>query len=359
MDSGDSALRQRLQTGFLGIIAFALILFLLVQASFILIALVIAIIIFSLTSDAIAAVGRLHIGRLRVPNWLATLAALAMIALGLLWLSAAIVAQVNELLSTAISYATEAEGAVAGISSRLGPDFQEAITTAVRGFNITYWLRSIAGQASSMVSMSMLIILFVGFMFAERAWFPVKVLHLAGGKAGAERFRDTVRVIMHRVNRYLVVKAVVSAMTAMAVWWIFTIAGLELAGPIAMITFGLNFLPSIGSIIATILAVLVTWVQSGNDQLTIGVGIACTTVQFIIGNVLDPYLLGRTLRLSPFGIILSLAFWGAIWGFPGMFLAVPISVALMIVCSRIEWLRPVAILLSREGLPDSETEPAG
>jgi predicted PurR-regulated permease PerM len=80
-------------------------------------------------------------------------------------------------------------------------------------------------------------------------------------------------------------------------------------------------------------------------------------VQFAIGNLIDPILLGQALRLSSFGIILSLAFWGAVWGIPGMFLSVPIMVAMMIVLARIPALRPVAILLSREGLPDDEDAP--
>ena len=65
-------------------------------------------------------------------------------------------------------------------------------------------------------------------------------------------------------------------------------------------------------------------------------------------------LTGQTLQLSSFGIILSLAFWGAIWGVPGMFLAVPIMVAVIIVCARIPWLRPVAVMLSQEGVPEAE-----
>ena len=148
---------------------------------------------------------------------------------------------------------------------------------------------------------------------------------------------------MRRVNRYLVVKTLVSAATAACVWGIFTAAGVPLAGPVAVMTFILNFIPSVGSIIATIIAVVLTYVLTADLS---------TAVQFIIGNVLDPMLLGQTLRLSSFGIILSLAFWGAIWGIPGMFLAVPIMVAVMIVCAHIPWLRPIAVLLSHEGLPD-------
>ncbi|MDT8329261.1 MAG: AI-2E family transporter, partial [Roseovarius sp.] len=84
-------------------------------------------------------------------------------------------------------------------------------------------------------------------------------------------------------------------------------------------------------------------------------------IQFMNGNVIDPMLMGRALRLSSFGIIISLAFWAAVWGIPGMFLSVPIMVALMIVCSHVPGLRRVAILLSREGLPETaqDLEPRG
>jgi len=100
------------------------------------------------------------------------------------------------------------------------------------------------------------------------------------------------------------------------------------------------------------------FVLTGDTALTVVICLGITAVQFAIGNVLDPMLLGQTLRLSSFGIILSLAFWGLVWGIPGTFLAVPIMVALMIVCAQIPWLRPVAIMLSREGLPDDETDDA-
>ncbi|MGR3200288.1 MAG: AI-2E family transporter, partial [Paracoccus sp. (in: a-proteobacteria)] len=108
----------------------------------------------------------------------------------------------------------------------------------------------------------------------------------------------------------------------------------------------------VGSIVATVIAANLAFVLTGDTTPTMIVAFLCTATQFVIGNVLDPMLLGQTLRLSSFGIILSLAFWGAVWGVPGMFLAVPIMVALMIICAHIPWLRAVAVMLSREGLPD-------
>lgn len=345
--SNDSVLRERLQTGFLGIIAFSLLLFLLVQARFMLISLAIAIIIFSLTSDAIGA-----ISRQKVPSWLATTLALLGIALGLLWMSTTIVSQINQVVFTAITYAEQAQAAIPALTERLGPNVSQAVQTALNNTDFVGWIRSLAGGASGLLSGSVLVILFVGFMFAERAWFPLKVERLTGDPVQAGQVRSIIASIMHRVNRYLVVKTAVSATTALIVWIIFTVAGLELSGPIAMLTFVLNFIPSIGSIIATLIAFVLSYVLSADIGMAVIVGLSCTLTQFLIGNVLDPMLLGQTLRLSSFGIILSLAFWGAVWGMPGMFLAVPIMVAMMIVCAHIPWLRPVAVMLSREGLPE-------
>ena len=345
--SRDSVLRERLQTGFLGIIAFALVMFMLVEAKFILISLIVAIILFSLTSDAIGAISRQG-----VPNRLATALALIGIALGLLWASTTVVAQVNAVVFTATRYAEQVQAALPGLIEWMGPNVTASFETAMGNFDMTGWIRSLAGQAGNLLSGTVLIILFVGFMFAERIWFPIKIERLAGDQVIAVQWRLIISSIMHRVNRYLVVKTGVSAVTAAIVWAIFTAAGLNLAGPIAMMTFVLNFVPSVGSIVATLIAFLLSFVLSGDLTIAALVGAACTVTQFVIGNVLDPMLLGQTLRLSSFGIILSLAFWGAVWGVPGMFLAVPIMVAMMIVCAHIPWLRPVAIMLSREGLPE-------
>ncbi|MTH78735.1 AI-2E family transporter [Paracoccus aestuariivivens] len=349
MNSRESQLSERLQTGFLGVIAFGLILFLLTQARFMLICLAFAIIIFSLTSDAISA-----FARLKVPNWLATTLALIAIAVGLLWAATTVVSQVNEVVSTSILYADRAQAALSSLSQRWGPKVQESISTFLGSMDFAGWLRTAASQASNLISGSVLILTFVGFMFSERIWFPIKIERLTGNQARADNVLRIIYSIMRRVNRYLVVKAAISAVTAALIWVIFRATSLELAGAMATLTFILNFIPTIGSIIATVIAIVVVLAQTGDPTITIVIGGACTAVHFLIGNIFDPVLLGQTLRLSSFGIVLSLAFWGAIWGIAGTFLAVPIMVAVMIVCNHIPWLRPVAIMLSHEGLPEEE-----
>ena len=352
MDIREVTLNERLQTGFLGIIALAVLLFLLVQAKFILISLAIAIILFSLTSDAINAIARQGVAR-----WLASILALAAIAAGLIWVSTTIIAQVNAVVQTAVSLIEQAQDALPDLTEWLAPQMQDSLVSALGGIDLTGWMRTLAGQAGDLLSGSVLVILFVGFMFAERVWFPVKLERLAGNPDQAHHVGQIIATIMSKVNRYLVVKTAVSLVTALCVWGVFKLAGLDLAGPVALMTFVLNFIPSVGSIVATVIAALLAFVLSHDLMLTLIVGAACTAIQFVIGNIIDPMLLGQTLQLSSFGIVLSLAFWGAVWGVPGMFLAVPFMVALMIVCAHIPWLRPVAIILSHKGLPEEAAAP--
>ncbi|MGF6859879.1 AI-2 transport protein TqsA [Rhodobacteraceae bacterium MBR-64] len=349
--------RDPLHNWLLGIIAFGIVLFFMVQARFILISLVIAIILFSLTSDAINSIARLRIGKWRITNWLASVFAVALISAGLLALSAIILSQANTILSTTLTYADQAPKAIAGLFGWMGEDVESAVLASMRSADVAAYLRSAANQAGNLLSATVLISLFVGFLFAERIWFNTKLVYLFKDEAKADKVGRIIGSIIRRVNHYLLVKALVSAVTGLLVFGVMKVMGLEFAGAVGIMTFVLNFLPNLGSIIATGIAALITYVQV-SDAVTTGIVFAVVgTIQFVNGNIIDPTLMGRALRLSSFGIIISLAFWGAVWGIPGMFLAVPIMVALMIIFSHIPGLRPFAILLSREGLPESDMPP--
>lgn len=349
--------RNRIQTAALVIIAGAILLFLLVQARFLLTSLAVAIIVFSLTSDAIGYIARLKVGPLGIPNWLASVAAVLLISTGLFMLSSLILSQINTVLATTLTYTERAPGAVADLFAWMGPDVESAIADALRSVDVSGYLRAMAGQAGGLMQGTVLVILFVGFLFAERLWFDVKLTSLMGGNAKrADQARRIIGTIMHRVNYYLLVKTVVSAVTGVMVYAVAWFFGLELAVAIGILTFVLNYIPNIGSIVATVLATLVTYVQLGEPAPTLLFFLTVGAIQFINGNVIDPWLMGRALRLSTFGIVVALAFWGSVWGIAGMFLSVPIMVAAMIVCSHVRELRPVAVLLSREGLPDMNTD---
>jgi len=346
-----SELRQ-LQVWFLGIIAFAVILFLLVQAKFLLISLAIAIMLFSLTSDAISYIQRLRIGSAKFSIWVASMLAVILIAALLISASAIILSQANTVVITILQYADPAQRAVAELFSWMGEDVEAAVLEWRQGVRLCPYLTTLAGQAGNIASGAVLVTLFVGFMFLERLWFSTKLTSLMGDAQSAERVEMIISSIMHCVNRYLVVKTLISIATGALVYVTMQTLALDLAFAMGVLTFVLNFIPNIGSIVSTLVVALVAYVQTGDNVIGLGVFAIVAVSQFIIGQILDPFFLGKTLRLSSFGIIASLAFWAAVWGIVGMFLAVPIMVAIMIVCSHIKGLRPVAVLLSREGLPD-------
>ena len=346
---------RRLQLWFLGIIAFAVILFLLVQAKFLLISLAIAIMLFSLTSDAIGYIQTFRFGGAKISVWVASVLAVITIATVLILASAIILTQANTAVFTILQYTDPAQRAVAELFSWMGEDVERAVLDWLKGVRLEPWLTAMAGQAGNIASGAVLVALFVGFMFLERLWFSTKLNSLMGNAEQAARVQEIISSIMHRLNRYLLVKTIISSITGMLVYAVMTLFGLELAFAMGVLTFVLNFIPNVGSIVATIVVALVAYVQTGDNVTGLAVLSIVATIQFVVGQVLDPLFLGAALRLSSFGIITSLAFWAAVWGVPGMFLAVPIMVAVMIVCSHTKGLRPVAIILSREGLPDPDS----
>ncbi|MBL4916831.1 AI-2E family transporter [Szabonella alba] len=348
--------RYSLQTWFLGIIAFGVILVVLVQARFILTSLIFAIMLFSLTTDVIGSISRLRIGSWRITNWLASLVAFALIAAFLLTLAGFILSQVNTVVTNAVAFTDQAISAIAGLFAYMGPDTEAAVAASIRSVDLSGYLRAAAGQAGNLLSATTLVILFVGFLFGERLWFNTKLEKLMGDPVSAQRVRLIINSIIRRVNRYLVVKTGVSTVTGLAVYAIMMGFGLEFAVSMAILTFVLNYIPSIGSIIATLIVVLVGYLQVPEPGFALLLLVLVSSTQFLLGSVIDPMLMGRTLRISAFGIIISLAFWSLVWGVPGAFLAVPVLVATMIVCTHIPAARPVAILISRDGLPEFDED---
>ncbi len=343
----------RLQTWLLGVIAFGIVLYMLIAAKFVLISLAIAIILFSLTSDAINSIARLRIGPIRVSNGVASLVAVLLIASALLTLSGLVLAQINMVVTTTLSYTDQAQRAIAQAFAWMGEDVEEAVLASIRTIEFTGYIRTAAGQAGNILSGVVLVILFMGFLFAERIWFSTKLRNLLGDAEQAELVGNIMGSIVRSVNYYLLVKTFVSGITGLMVYGLMMLFGLELAAAMGILTFVLNFIPNLGSIIGTVIVGLVAYVQVADLATALLIFFTAGAIQFTVGNVIDPMLMGRTLRLSSFGIIISLAFWGLVWGVVGMFLAVPIMVGVMIVCSHIPTLRPVAVLLSREGLPHS------
>jgi predicted PurR-regulated permease PerM len=152
--------------------------------------------------------------------------------------------------------------------------------------------------------------------------------------------------IVQQIVRYLSIKFIISLATGIVVGIGLQLNGLEFAPLWGVVQFILNFIPTIGSIAAGFGASLFALIQFWpNPEPIVITALIMLGANMIIGNVLEPKIMGDNLGLSPLAIQLSLMIWGWLWGFAGMILAVPMTVIVKIVCENIPMLEPVSIFL--------------
>jgi len=158
---------------------------------------------------------------------------------------------------------------------------------------------------------------------------------LAGETSRNEPASPLVQEIMLKVSTYVSAKVFLSLITGLSVWIILVLFKVEMAFVFALLTMFLNFIPTVGSLVATALPLPILFLQYQFGISFWLVIAACFGVQFFIGNILETKMLGDSMDLHPITVLLCLIFWGLIWGIAGMFLAVPITAILKIALSRI------------------------
>ncbi len=202
----------------------------------------------------------------------------------------------------------------------------------------------ILGQLGSLMGNTFLVFFIILFILLEDQSFAYKAKVLTRGPRESLAYLDQ---IGKSIRHYLSIKTLISIITGILIWVALMIIGVEYAIVWALIAFLLNYIPTIGSILAGIPAVLFALVQVGYGGAlwTLGVYIALNTV---IGNVVEPKMMGKGLGLSSLVVFLALVFWGFLLGTVGMFLSVPLTMALKIVLEQNEKTRWIAVLLGTQ-----------
>ena len=147
-----------------------------------------------------------------------------------------------------------------------------------------------------------------------------------------------------KLRRFILVQAFTSFLTGILTGLWCLLFGVDFAFVWGLIAFVLNFVPTIGSIIAVIPPTLVALLFNGVGT-GVGTLIGLAFIQFAMGNFVDPRLQGRSLAISPFIALLSIIFWSWVWGIPGAFIAIPMTVTLVVLCQEFESTRPIALLV--------------
>jgi AI-2 transport protein TqsA len=183
-------------------------------------------------------------------------------------------------------------------------------------------------------------------LFSNTVLIIIITLFLLTGESISKRELKTFEEIKSVIAKYAAGKILLSLATGLLSYIIFLIAGLDLALMFTMLIIFLNFIPNIGSVIAVVVPIPVLLLQFGFGWQTLFVLIVTGVIQMVAGNIIEPKMFGDSMDLHPVVILLFLAFWGFIWGIPGMLLSVPITVALKIICSRFKITSPVAEILA-------------
>lgn len=207
-----------------------------------------------------------------------------------------------------------------------------------------------AKALASFIGRMFLVLFYVIFLMLEESAFGKKLTKIYKRSGSRKSVRNSVSRITALLSDYLGIKILTSFLTGFLSFFVLLFLGIDLPGLWAFLIFILNFIPSIGSIVATAFPVLFSILQYSDDlSKALYVLIGVMAVQVFIGNFVEPRILGNKLNLSPLVVILGLAFWGFVWGFVGMLLSVPIMATLMIVFSQFNDTRNMAILLSKDG----------
>lgn len=295
----------------------------------------------------------------RVPHWLSGLGLLASLLLVMLALGVLVggIYLMGELIAPKMpEYADQLQQqwqSVKDWARQVGLPLPAPMAPAdgeqgVGGGNLIEMLTgTLQGFATGIMSFLVLLVLalfFMLLMLGESGRWREKAQSAFHDDWGAQAL-DATRTIARKVRVFLLVRTVASVISGiLAGVWLWLV-GVDLALVWGLLFFVLNYIPNIGSVIAGIPPILVALLQLGpTGALLAAVGLIAN--EQIIGNYVDPKLQGRNLDISPLVVLVSVIFWGWVWGIVGALIAVPMTVSILIACSRLEALRPLALLLS-------------
>jgi len=290
----------------------------------------------------------------KFPSWLATLIAILMIVVLMFVVVWFLFYTVDILVRKVPAYASKLEYLDIFLKAQLGEWFDIPDDVSILSIMNIDWvggvimpmLKSVSSSAMGIMSNVLVTLLMTVFLLLERRTIIPKITF-----AASKEKEGRVRIIWDRINKqvskYIGLKTIVSIATGAMFYIVGKFVGLDFAFLWGVLAVVMNFIPTIGSIVITILTIFMAIIQflpNWTPILIVAAGTILT--ENIIGNVLDPRLQGNQLNLSPFIILVSLSIFGYIWGIVGMFLAVPLLSVLQIVFANMDETKPIAILMS-------------
>lgn len=262
-----------------------------------------------------------------------------------------------------------------------GPVYQQRFLELQQSFNVTWkelttaiYGRSIVVKWESMVDFNtvsrtaaqwfgslvslltdlLVVLFFMIFMIASGERFPEKV-RLAFAHIAWVNISDILATVNGKVLRYLRVKTLINIANGMVTWGTLELLGVDFAPTFGLIAFFLHYIPNIGSIISVVIPMLLAMIQFDTLTPALLIVVILSGMSLLIGNIIEPQVMGGSFDLSPVTVLFSLLFWGWMWGIAGMLLAIPIMAIIKTILENIPPTRPIAIMLGTIKIPKAKT----
>jgi len=328
-------------------LAVVLVFYLLIVGEALLLPLVIAIALWYLINTLAAAFSRISIGGFQFPSFVCLVASLFTF-LFLIWsLIDFLSGRADAVLQVVPIYQENLTARFENLPLVVVSAFQDQMITD--WIDLPAYATSVAASFAGILASSGLIMIYILFLFLEQGNFDEKITALFSRSGTEADVRGIIARIRNDIQKYISIKMFTSSLTGLLSYIFLRIVDVDFAGVWGLLIFLLNFIPTVGSIIATIFPAMIALAQSDGYTLFILVLAGIGVLQVCIGNILEPRLMGSSFNLSPIVILLNLGLWQYIWGIPGMFLCVPFLIILTIILSHFPQTRPIAIILSSDG----------
>ena len=246
------------------------------------------------------------------------------------------------------TYSSNLQVHMAAVSELVGFDIESALAPPDT-LSFESRLRNLFTVATGFFTTTVLVLFYLFFLYVEESTFAKKLKSSIPDQKTYKNVEDIISAVTIRSHRYLSLKTIISIGTGLAAYVILWLLGLDFALLAAFLIFLFNYIPYVGPYIGTGIAVFLALLQFSVIWPAVWVLVWIGIMQVISGNVVEPIMMGSRLNLSPLVIMVALAFWGYIWGIFGMFIAVPLTVMVMIVLAHIPQTRSIAVWMSENG----------
>lgn len=328
----------------------AIVIFCLTYFSNFLQPIVIAIMIWYCVFELKRALAKIKVKERSLPSWLLTPIAFLIISLICVGIYEIITHNLQLIINRFPVYVANFKSMIVNLNTMDGfEDIQERFLGWVGELDVQSILTGFLNGITNTAGNIFIIIIYVAFLLVEEKFFYKKINLLVPDDQKRLNIDRMMNQITRSIRKYISVKTQMSLLTGVLSYVLLLVFDVDFPVLWAFLIFLLNYIPYIGSFFATFFPAAFAMFQFQSVLMFIWVFVTIQGVQLLVGNILEPKIMGRSLNLSPLGVLLALTFWGVIWGVLGMILSVPITSVMVIIFSRFPGTKFIAIWLSETG----------